>query len=145
MSTLALGGSDTGTEAEGGARSRRSPLLFADLVALALALPLFWLMDWPLVGYAAVAAVWIVQRVAMVAAERRTAEALRAGERRTAVGLTAGSLLGRVWLVSASVLAVGLIADREDGLAAAVLAAVLFTIQFAATAIARMGESRGSG
>ena len=136
MSTLALDGS------EGEARSL---LLFADLVVLALALPLFWLMDWPLVGYAVVAAVWIVQRVAMVAAVRRTAEALRAGERRTAVGVTAASLLGRAWLVSASVLAVGLIADREDGLAAAVLAAVLFTIQFAATAIARTGESRGSG
>ncbi|MCW2959367.1 MAG: hypothetical protein JWP18_2170, partial [Solirubrobacterales bacterium] len=38
-------------------------LRYLDLVILALALPVFLLADFPMLGYAAAAAAWIVQRL----------------------------------------------------------------------------------
>ncbi len=111
---------------------------FADLAVLALALPVFVLADWPLVGYAVAAAAWLVQRAVQAWAADRVARDLAAGERRSAIGVTAGATLGRVWLVTAAVLAVGLIAEREDGLAAALLSAALFTIYFAGEALSHL-------
>jgi hypothetical protein len=53
------------------------------------------------------------------------------------MGWTAATALGRVWTLALAVLIVGLVDDRETGLAAAVLAAVLFTIHLAGRLIAR--------
>lgn len=114
---------------------------------LALALPAFVLLGWPLVGYAAVAAAWLGQHALLVAARRRTTAASLAGERRAALGIFAFATLGRVWLVTATILAVGLIAERQDGLAAALLAAALVTVHLAAMVLARLlggGEHGGA-
>jgi hypothetical protein len=124
------------------AAGRTSPLAYADLALLALALPLFVAFDWSLLGYAVAAVAWTAQRLAMAYAERRTAASLAAGDRRDAFRTTAVSTLGRVWLVSAAVLVTGLAADREDGLAAAILVAVLFTAQMASLALTRGGGGR---
>jgi Zn-dependent protease with chaperone function len=48
--------------------------------------------------------------------------------------------LGRVWLMATTVLLTGLLGEREDGLAAAVLLLVLFTISFAAQGLAHLFE-----
>lgn len=129
MSTLALNGSES--------TARTGSLLrFADLALLAVALPVFVLADLPLLGYAVAAVVWLVQRAVQAWAAQRVVRELAAGERRAAIGVTAGSTLGRVWLVTAAVLAVGLIAGREDGLAAAVLSAALFTVYLAGEGLA---------
>ncbi len=93
-----------------------------DLILLAVALPVFIAADWPMLGYAVAAAAWIAQRFALAYANSRIARSLAAGERRDAFKTKAISSMGRVWLVSVAVLLVGLIADREDGLAAAILA-----------------------
>jgi putative exporter of polyketide antibiotics len=45
--------------------------------------------------------------------------------------------LGRVWVLALAILLVGL-ADRESGLAAAVLAIVLFTVHLTGTALSRL-------
>ena len=111
---------------------------YADLALLALALPVFLVADLPIAGYVVVAVAWLVQRAVLFAAERRVAASLAAGERRAAVGVTAASTLGRVWFVALCVLLVGVLGDREDGLAAAVLAAVLFTAQLAGIALSRL-------
>jgi hypothetical protein len=111
---------------------------YADLALLALALPVFLLADLPMLGYAVAAAAWLVQRAALHITERRVAESLATGERRAAVGVKAASTLGRAWFVAACVLLVGLLGDREDGLAAAVLAAVLFTAQLGGIALSRI-------
>lgn len=113
-------------------------LRYADLAVLALALPLFLVNDWPLLGYAVAAVAWLAQRAVQAWAAGRVARDLRAGERRSAIGVTAGTTLGRVWLVTASVLAVGLIGEREDGLAAALLSAALFTLYFAGEALTHL-------
>jgi hypothetical protein len=46
-------------------------------------------------------------------------------------------LLGRVWVVGLCILAVGLAADREDGLMAALVALVAFTVYLATSLILR--------
>jgi hypothetical protein len=116
---------------------------YADLALLVVALPVFLAADLPLLGYAVAAAAWIVQRLVRFASERRVAASLAAGERRAAVGVTAASTLGRAWFVALCVLLVGVLGDREDGLAAAVLAAVLFTAQFGGIALSRMLSGEG--
>lgn len=136
MSTLALEGSD--------ARDGGGALRYADLAVLALALPVFVLAGLPLLGYAVAAGAWLAQRGAQIAFGRRVKAALSAGDRQTAVGTLAATTLGRVWLVAGAVLAVGLLGDRENGLAAAVLATVLFTAYLAGEALAHaLDRERG--
>jgi hypothetical protein len=107
---------------------------YLDLVVLALALPFFLVAHLPLLGYAAAAAVWLLQRGIAHAA---TTRADAADDPRTSVGLLAGSMIGRGWLTAGTILAVGLLGAREDGLAAAVLAISLFTIYFASQMVVR--------
>jgi hypothetical protein len=116
-----------------------SPPKYVDLIALAAALAIFLLGGFPLLGYAAAAAVWLAQRGLQALANRRMREHLRAGNRQKAMGIVAGTTLGRVWLMATAVLLVGL-AERESGLAAAVLLAALFTISFAAQGISHLLE-----
>jgi hypothetical protein len=106
------------------------PLRHLDLLVLLLALPVFVLLDAPLAGYLAAGAAWIVGRIATDAAARRRDAALASGDRTTALRVVAFSTLGRVWLLAGAILAVGLIDEREAGLAAAVLAFVLVTVSF---------------
>jgi hypothetical protein len=110
---------------------------YLDLFVLAAALPVFVAADLPMLAYAVVAGVWLVQLVIERFAERKAAELLKGGDRRNAMGWVAGTNLGRVWLVTTAVLVVGLLDERDTGLAAAVLALVLFTIHFVGRLIAR--------
>lgn len=115
-------------------------LRWVDLVVLAIALAIFVVADLPMLGYAVCAAAWIAQRLVHVAAERHTQRMLIEGNRRAAMGTVGASSLVRVWIVTLSVLLVGLLGDRESGLAAAVLAAILFTVFMACRALALMFE-----
>ena len=139
MSTLAIESSDALGEA------RRAPLAlrYADLALLALALPVFVLAGFPLLGYAVGGGAWLLARALGEAADRRAARALAGGDRRTAMGTIAAAMLGRIWLVALAVLLVGLLADREDGLAAALLAAALVTAYLAGTFLTRLFEPPG--
>jgi len=116
-----------------------SPPKYVDLIALAAALAIFLLGGFPMLGYAAAAAVWLAQRGLQMLANRRMKEHLAAGNRQKAMGIVAGTTLGRVWLMATVVLLVGLV-ERESGLAAAVLLAALFTISFAAQGISHLFE-----
>ncbi|HLM25778.1 MAG TPA: hypothetical protein VK304_02290 [Thermoleophilaceae bacterium] len=112
-------------------------LRYLDLVLLAVALPVFVLAGLPLAGYAAAAVAWLLQRAIQHQAEKR---ARASDDPRTVAGLLAGSMLVRGWLVALAVFGVGMAADREDGLAAAVLAISLFTAYFSATMMTRPFE-----
>ena len=121
-----------------------SPPKYVDLLALAAALAIFLLGGFPLLGYAVAAAVWIAQRVVQAFANRRSQQQLRAGNRQKAMGVIAATTLGRVWLMATAVLLVG-IAERESGLAAAVLLLALFTISFAAQGLAYLFDDSPEG
>ena len=108
-------------------------LRYLDLVLLALALPVFVVAGLPLLGYAAGAAAWLVQRAVQLALNRKAASS---GDPRTVVGIAAGSMIGRGWLVALTIFAAGL-SDEDAGLAAAVLVIVLFTAYFTVSMIMR--------
>src|SRR3954471_16058917 len=107
-----------------------------DVLALALALPLFIVAGWPLLGWLLGRGSWALQRAISEYAVRK-AEA--SDDPRTKVGLLAGSMIGRGWLVAGIILAVGL-KNNDAGLSAAVLFLLVFTIQFTMTLAMRPFE-----
>lgn len=121
-----------------------APPKYVDLLALVAALAVFALGGLSMLGYAVAAAAWLAQRGIQVLATRHVNRELASGNRQRAMGVTAATSLGRVWLMVTAVLLAGL-ADREAGLAAAVLLLVLFTISFAAQGIAHLLEPEGEG
>jgi hypothetical protein len=106
---------------------------YLDLVLLAVALPIFVAGGLPMLGYAAGAAAWLVQRGLQIGLTRRAAAS---DDPRTVVGIAAGSMIGRGWLVALTIFAAGLV-DEDAGLAAAVLVIVLFTAYFTVSMIMR--------
>jgi hypothetical protein len=118
------------------------PLAFVrylDVVVVVLAAPFVVLTGAPVLGYVVGAVAWIVTRVAGAAAERA---AKRRSDARAVAALNLATLLGRVWIVGLSILVVGLAAKREDGLMAALLALVAFTVYLATSLIIRPLERK---
>jgi hypothetical protein len=99
-------------------------LRWLDLALLALALPVFLLVGAPLLGWGAVAAVWLLLR-ALPGRLMRRAAATKDPRRGTMV-LAAG-MMGRVWLLALTIFAAGMV-DREAGLGAALLSIALVTV-----------------
>lgn len=110
-----------------------------DVVLVVLAAPFVVLLDLPVLGYAAGAVAWIVNRAIGHAVERR---AQATGDVRRAVGLNLGALIARSWLVGLTILAVGLAGEREDGLTAAILLLAAFTLYFASSLLLRSLEGK---
>jgi hypothetical protein len=115
-------------------------LRYIDVVLVVAALPLVVLADLPLLGYAIGTVAWIAARGSGVLLERW---ARRSTDPRRVVGLGFAGALGRAWLVGGAIIAVGLAGEREDGLMAAVLVAVAFTVYFGMTLVFHVaGSSR---
>jgi hypothetical protein len=107
---------------------RSDPLLvlrYLDVILVVLAAPFVILTGLPVLGYLVGMAVWIVQRALGVIIESRMR---RESDIRRQVGLGLGASLGRAWLVGLTILAVGLAGAREDGVMAAVLVLVAYTV-----------------
>jgi len=124
------------------ARGLTDPLLivrYLDIVALIAAAPFVVLLGAPVVGYAVATVAWIVQRLLAVWVER---VASRQDDYRRALGINVASLLLRAWLIGLTILAVGLVADREDGLTAGITVLVAFTLYFATALILRPLERK---
>jgi hypothetical protein len=113
-------------------------LRYFDLVLLVAALPVFIAADLPMAGYLVTAAVWLGQHGIELATDRAVARAVEQGDRRRAMGWVGATTLARVWLVTLGVLLVGVLDSKHAGLAAAVLALVLFTVHMAGRLLGRM-------
>lgn len=105
---------------------------FLDVLLVLLAAPFVLVAGVPLLGYVVGAAGWIVSRLVGELVERR---ARASDDVRTQTGLTLFSSLGRAWFVGLVILGVGIAGEREDGLTAALLILVAFTL-YLVTAIA---------
>ena len=101
-----------------------------------LAAPFVVLADGPVLGYVVGAGAWIFTRVVGAAVERYA----RTRDFKAQIALNFGVLMGRVWVVGIAILVVGKTADRADGLMAALLALVAFTVYLATTLILRPTE-----
>ncbi len=109
---------------------------YLDLIVLAIALPIFLVAGWPLLGYAAGAVAWLVQRAIQHWTNARALEAQREGNVKKVAGYVTGSMIARGWLVALTIFGAGMI-ENDAGLAAAVLVVVLFTVYFAAAMAVR--------
>ena len=112
----------------------------ADLVVLALALPLFAVAGFPLLGWLTAAVVWAMWRGIGELSDRRAAAAT---DPRQVAGIAAGSMIGRGWLMGLTIIAMGLLAGDDVGLSAAVLAVALFTLHLTTRMILRPFERTG--
>jgi len=121
-----------------------SPPKYVDLVVLAASLAVFLLGGLPMLGFAAGAGVWLIQRGIQALAERRANRELAAGNRQRAMATVAVSTLGRVGLMATVVLIAGIV-EREAGLSSAVLVAVLFTVSLAAQGVAHLFDEPEAG
>jgi hypothetical protein len=116
------------------------PLAFVrylDVAVVVLAAPFVVLTGAPVVGYLVGAAAWILTRFGGAAIERW---AKRSENPRAAVAISFAVLIGRPWVVGIAILAVGLGVSREDGLMAALLTLVAFTIYLATSLALRPME-----
>jgi len=95
-----------------------------DLLVLALALPLFLVAGLPLIAWAIVAVAWVAQRSIVATVKRR---AIATGDRSAVMRAISLSMMVRLALVTSAVAVVGIV-DRDAGLPAALLAALLFSI-----------------
>jgi hypothetical protein len=110
---------------------------YFDVVLVVLAAPFVVLMGGPVLGYTVAAVTWIVTRFGGAALERW---ARGVHNPRVQVGVGFAVLLGRAWLMGIAILVVGLASDREDGLMAALLALVAFSVYFATQLVIRPME-----
>ena len=103
-----------------------------DLILLAVALPVFAFGGLPMVGYAAVAGAWLLQwLIAKVALQR----AVELRDRRAALRALVAGLVARLGFAVLAVLGAGL-ADKDAGVAAGVLALLLFTVHLSTSLVA---------
>jgi hypothetical protein len=106
------------------------PLIFVrfmDVILVVLAAPFVILMGGPMLGYLVGGGAWIATRILGVVVDRQG----RKRSARAQVGLSFGALMGRAWILGITILVVGLAGEREDGLMAALLALVAFTVYLA--------------
>ena len=115
---------------------------FLDFAALALALPVFVLADFPLAGYLVGAGAWTVQRAVQVLIQRRAAASR---DPRTVAGLLAGSMIARGWLCAIAIFLAGILGEDDVGLSAAVLIVMLFTVYFGIGMVLRPFDSTLKG
>jgi hypothetical protein len=111
---------------------------FLDFAALALALPVFLIADFPMAGYLVGAGAWTLQRTAQVLIQRR---ATASRDPRTVVALLAASMIARGWFCAIAIFLAGIIGDNDTGLAAAVLIVMLFTVYFGIGMVLRPFDS----
>lgn len=107
-----------------------------DFVLLALALPLFIALSWPIVSWAIVAVLWVGQFVLQVVLDKK---AQSSTDPKRVMGYYLAGALGRGWSVATVLLITGLI-DQEVGLYAIALTAVIFTAYFVAKLFNRLFE-----
>jgi hypothetical protein len=109
-------------------------LRYIDLVLLWLTVPLALALGAPTLGLLLAAVVWTVQRFIALAVDRR---ARRRETVREAIGLNMATMMARQWLLATTVVVAGVGIGREDGVAAAAVLLVAFTISLAATLLLR--------
>ncbi|HEX8156520.1 MAG TPA: hypothetical protein VF526_03945 [Solirubrobacteraceae bacterium] len=116
-------------------------LRYIDLVLLWLTVPLALVLGAPQLGVLVAAGVWTVQRFVALAVDRKVAAPKAARE---AIALNMATMFARLWLMAGAVVVAGVGASREDGVAAAAVLLVAFTISLAATLLIR-SLSRAGG
>jgi hypothetical protein len=110
------------------------PLRYFDCVLVLAFVPFGLLADLPTAGLLVGAAGWIIQRAIGFGIDHVAA---RHPDPRTATGLTFAGAMLRPLLLGITILAVGQLGEKKDGLMAAVLVLVAFTVYLGLSVIFR--------
>jgi len=116
-----------------------------DILVLLIAVPVFVLVGAPMSAWIVIAIAWVAGRIGIELAARKRRTALAASNRNAALGVTAMATMGRVWLLAGAILLVGLLDQREAGLAAALLALVLMTVRLGTTFLVHIFDPEADG
>ncbi|MEA2294605.1 MAG: hypothetical protein QOE86_2244 [Solirubrobacteraceae bacterium] len=101
------------------------PIRFLDCLLVLAFLPFGLAAGLPALGLLAGAGMWIAQRALGQLIDARAAAATDA---RRATAIQFIGVMGRPFLLALTILAVGLLGEKRDGLAAAILVLVAFTV-----------------
>ena len=111
---------------------------YLDVTVLVALGPFAALAGLPFIGYAFVAGAWVLTRAFAEYLDHRARAG--AGELRTRLSMQFAGMMARVWIVAAAVVAARYVGSRDDGVMAAAVALVLFTIYLGASNVARQLE-----
>jgi hypothetical protein len=103
-------------------------LRYLDIVLLALATPVALALGAPALGYAIGAVAWVAQRV-IAEADRRWIKNTKTP--RAQLGLNLFEAFGRIWLLAGAIVLAGVVGGRQDGLTAALVIFVAYSVAFA--------------
>src|SRR5580698_7422918 len=117
-------------------------LRYLDVVVVIASAPFVLLAGGPRFGYALGAGGWIVIRFAAELVKRR---AWSARDVRSRSLLHLGAILGRVWLIAAVILLARFAGSNRDGIAAAIVVLIAFTIEFMVSVVLRGPLSAQAG
>jgi len=110
------------------------PIRYLDCLLVVAVLPVAIIAGGPVLGLLVGAAAWIFQRLLGNVIEARAAAATNA---RQATAITFTGVMGRPILLGITILAVGLLGERRDGLAAALLVLGAFTVHLILSIVLR--------
>ena len=110
------------------------PIRFLDCLLVVAFVPFALLAGLPALGILVGAVAWIVQRYLGTAIDARAAAAKDA---RSATGIAFVGVMGRPFVLALTILAVGLLGERRDGLAAALLILGAFTVYLVLSIVLR--------
>ena len=110
------------------------PIRYLDCLLVVAFLPFGLAAGLPAVGLVAGALMWIAQRLLGNLIDARAANARDA---RQATAIQFVGVMGRPFLLALTILAVGLLGEKRDGLAAAILVLVAFTVHLLLTIVLR--------
>ena len=113
-------------------------LRYFDITVLVAVGPFVALAGLPVIGYAFVAAAWLLTRAL---AEYLDHRAVASGaDLRSRLRSHFAGMMTRVWIVAAAVVVARYVGDRDDGVMGAALALALFTVYLGASAFSRQFE-----
>jgi hypothetical protein len=126
------------TGCAGAAPRHRAVVIFEylDVALVVIATPVALVLGAPVFGVLVGAGGWLLQR-ALAAVDRRLID--RAAEPGNRLGLNFVDAFARIWLLAGAIVVAGAAGHRSDGLAAAVVIFVTYSIAFA------MRIARGGG
>jgi hypothetical protein len=103
-------------------------LHYLDVVVVVVGVPIALALGAPAFGVLVGAGAWLLQRVAAVVDRRAI---LRAAEPGSRLGLNFIDAFARIWLLVGGIVVAGAVGSHEDGLAAALVIFVAYSIAFA--------------
>lgn len=115
------------------------PLRYLDVTLVLAAAPVFALGKLPLGGYLIAAVAWLATRYVVELAQRR---ALAAGNPGRQAAMLLASMIARVFAIVAAILVARYAIGTDDGVAAAAVSLVAFTVHLLVTITQRAGGYR---